>query len=99
MGKKAKGGQARRKQKEVERRRKKARQRAAAPPLGEKARIMHARIYPFHEVFINEDWRESRLADIHVMRLQPNGQVAYGVFLVDLGCLGLKDAYAIANAN
>ncbi|MCX7016774.1 MAG: hypothetical protein NTW86_30160 [Candidatus Sumerlaeota bacterium] len=97
MSGKAKGSQARKKQKEVERRKKKARQRTAASPIGAQTRIMNARKYPLHKCYINPDWREQGIAHVVVSRMQTNGQITFGVYLVDVGCLGAKDAFCNAN--
>lgn len=43
--------------------------------------------------YLNRNWRESGLASIHVLRRVPGGGLALGAFLVDIWCLGLKDAW------
>jgi hypothetical protein len=50
--------------------------------------------FPLWECRINEDWEESRMASITFARNRPDGQVAIGAFNVDLGCLGIKSAFA-----
>ena len=59
--------------------------------------IRNAHNFPFLECLINESWREHGLANILVVRQQPNGLVAFGVFLVDTGCLGVKNAFCDSN--
>jgi hypothetical protein len=49
---------------------------------------------PLRECLINDDWRESRMASISFARDHPSGLVAVGAFAVDLGCLGVKSAFA-----
>lgn len=63
-------------------------QRSMAPSL------RHAAGWPLHEVLINEDWRDpTTLVTIIVARRSLTGHIAIGNFLVDTGCLGVKNAY------
>lgn len=50
--------------------------------------------FPLRECRINEDWDESRIASITFARNRPDGRVAIAAFVVDLGCLGIKSAFA-----
>ncbi len=60
--------------------------------------VRHAREYPIHECWINEDWAEPHaLVQVIISRQQPNGDIAFGVYLLDKGCLGLKNT--ICNAG
>ena len=59
-----------------------------APDLAEALSTRH----PLVGYFVNDNWAETRLASVHVIREAPSGQVLGG-FLVDLMWLGLKDAY------
>lgn len=59
--------------------------------LSAKAKIRMARQYPIHECRINPGWQESGLAIVTVSRRQPNGDLLFGVYLVDILCLGLKN--------
>src|SRR5688500_13081211 len=45
------------------------------------------------ECYVNADWREGGLASIHVLGRAPDGRLAYAAFLVDVWCIGLKDAF------
>ena len=63
----------------------------------ESALIRRARSYPIHECLINEEWQEQSMAQILVARRQSEGMVLFGVYVVDLGCLGVKDAFAKGN--
>jgi yecA family protein len=46
-----------------------------------------------YEAFIDRGWQEKGIAQVTVVRVQENGWVEAGVFLVDLWCLGVKDAF------
>lgn len=49
--------------------------------------------WPLHECFLTQEWQqESVIVQILVARRSPMGQIAAGMFLVDLGCLGVKNA-------
>jgi|ERR1051325_6817574 hypothetical protein len=54
-------------------------------------RVAH---YPLRECRINEDWDESRMANVIFARNRPDSGIALASFVVDLGCLGVKDAFA-----
>ncbi len=59
------------------------------------AALKAATAWPLHECLISRDWqREGELVQILVARQSPTGSLAAGVFLVDLGCLGVKSAFA-----
>jgi len=49
--------------------------------------------WPIHECMINPSWKTSDLATILISRRQPNGNLTFGVYLVDILCLGLKNTY------
>jgi hypothetical protein len=55
--------------------------------------LEHARDYPIYGCWIMEDWREEGLAPVVVARQQADGRIMYGVYMVDLYCLGVKDAF------
>jgi len=51
--------------------------------------------WPLHDCLLTKEWREEgAITQILVARRSPTGQVATGSFLVDLGCLGVKSAFA-----
>lgn len=53
--------------------------------------------WPLHEALISKDWDSlngSRLVEVLVARRGPAGEIAAGICLVDLGCLGVKSAFA-----
>ena len=60
---------------------------------GKLHRIQHADDYPIEACYLNADWKERGLARIVVTRSQENGKAMLGVFLVDIFCLGVKDAF------
>jgi hypothetical protein len=61
---------------------------------GPRAVLRLAARWPLHECVISRDWNvEGELAQVVVARRSPEGQIAAGVFLVDLGCLGVKSAF------
>ncbi len=51
-----------------------------------------ARTLPISECRVNKEWKESGLADVLVARRHTNNNLTFGLFLVDLKCLGVKDA-------
>lgn len=56
--------------------------------------MRHVAHYPLRECLINDDWAEHKLATISIARNRPDGRVAMGSFIVDVGCLGVKSAFA-----
>lgn len=52
----------------------------------------NARSLPVFECWVNKDWRESGIANIFVNRKHNNDNITIGMYLVDLKCLGIKDA-------
>ena len=63
---------------------------------GKRAYMRMAGKWPLYECLMTEDWQEEgQLVQIAVVRRAPHGEIAVGGFLVDLGCLGIKNAMAI----
>jgi hypothetical protein len=63
--------------------------------FGERALLRQAGNWPLHEVLLTGEWaEEGAIIQIVVARRSPQDQIAAGVFLVDLGCLGVKNAFA-----
>jgi len=60
---------------------------------GKVHRIQHADDFPVEACYLNADWKEQGLARIVVTRSQENGKAMLGVFLVDIFCLGVKNAF------
>lgn len=45
------------------------------------------------ECYVNDHWAESGMANVQVVGHAPRGQLAHAAFLIDVWCVGLKDAY------
>ena len=58
-----------------------------------------ARNLPIYECLINPDWKYKGMATVSVARKHANGNITAGVFLVDLCCLGIKDAFYFFNTE
>ena len=68
------------------------------PPLSPKKYIItRAQTLPVHKCLINQDWDDSRMASIVVMRKHTNGNITAGFYLVDLLARGVKDTHFIFN--
>lgn len=52
-----------------------------------------SRTLPIYECWINNEWEETKKASITIARKHTNGNFTVGLFLVDLLCLGVKDAH------
>ncbi|MFA5328764.1 MAG: hypothetical protein WC384_13310 [Prolixibacteraceae bacterium] len=57
-----------------------------------------ARSLPIYECRINEEWEESKMAQLSVVRQHTNGNITACYYLVDLMCLGIKDTDYMFNA-
>ena len=47
-----------------------------------------------YEAFVDRGWKNKGITQVVVVRIQENGWIEAGVFLVDFWCLGVKDAFA-----
>ena len=47
---------------------------------------------PIYECLVNTDWEFGKLANIIISRVHSNGNISFSLYLVDLGCLGVKDS-------
>ena len=63
------------------------------PPTPEKYIRTRARSLPIGTCYINVNWQTSGMATIIVTRLHSNHNITFGLFLVDLYCLGVKDTF------
>ncbi|HXV99607.1 MAG TPA: hypothetical protein VEC93_14390 [Anaerolineae bacterium] len=64
-------------------------------PFSARALLRQAGDWPLREVLLSKEWdKKGALVQILIARQSPLDQIAIGVFLVDLGCLGIKNAYA-----
>lgn len=50
-----------------------------------------ARTLPVYKCLVNNNWQESKMANVVIARKHVNGNVTFGLYLVDLLCLGVKD--------
>ena len=62
--------------------------------LGPRYYLQHAREYPLLGCWIMSGWEEKGITPVVVARQQDPNKVIFAVCLVDLYCLGVKDAYA-----
>jgi hypothetical protein len=88
---------------------KRSKQKAAAqhrahaqlPSASVSASVMlrRARTFPVYECMISASWEQEQpgLVEIVLARQQPDGNICFGVYLVDKLCLGLKNTFANAN--
>ena len=53
----------------------------------------NARKLEILKCLINDDWQESGLAQIFILRVHKNANVTAGIYLVDTLCTGLKDSF------
>ncbi|NIR49957.1 hypothetical protein GWO43_15775 [candidate division KSB1 bacterium] len=75
---------------------KKKRKRApqSSSSLSPKKYVMtKARQLPIHECLITQDWEEVGVASILITRKHKNDKITFGLYLVDLLCLGVKDTF------
>lgn len=52
-----------------------------------------ARSLPIYKCYVNENWQFQGLAQVVVSRIHSNENVTFGLYLVDIGCLGIKDTF------
>jgi hypothetical protein len=70
----------------------------AAATISPKSIIRNARSYPLVECLISSNWKKDDMGLIEVLvaRQQPDGDICFGMYLIDKYCLGLKDTLAKA---
>lgn len=56
-----------------------------------------ARTLPLYECWINKGWQEGNMAHVVVTRQHITGNLTLGMYMVDLNCLGIKDAHHLFN--
>jgi hypothetical protein len=61
---------------------------------GPRYSIQHAREYPFYGCWIMKGWQEAGITPVVIARQREPDQVIFGNFLVDIYCLGVKNAFA-----
>lgn len=66
--------------------------------LSPQAIIRRSRTFPLLECLISASWQQDEpgLVEILLARQQPDGDICFGVYLVDKYCLGLKNTFANA---
>lgn len=58
-----------------------------------------ARNLPLYECLINTGWKEHGSAEIIVVRKHANDNLTFGIYLVDVYCLGVKDSFYSFNQS
>lgn len=61
--------------------------------------LEQAREYPIVGCWITQGWQDQGLTPVVIARLMEEERVVFGVFLVDLFCLGVKDAFWRADVS
>lgn len=86
----------RRQRKAAKRKKKKEGRRITLPWMqSPRALLRTAGHWPLHECLLTKEWqKEGTITQILVARRSPSGEIVTGTFLVDLGCLGVKSAFA-----
>lgn len=66
--------------------------------LSPQAIIRRSRAFPLLECLISANWQKDDLGLVQILlaRQQPDGDICFGVYLVDKYCLGLKNTFANA---
>ena len=55
--------------------------------------LLHARDFPLYGCWIMEGWQDAGITPVIVAREQEPGKIMFGVYMVDLYCLGIKDVF------
>jgi hypothetical protein len=61
--------------------------------------LEHARDYPIYGCWIMSGWQDQGITPVVVAREQEPGRVMFGVYMVDLYCLGIKDAFTRTDSS
>jgi hypothetical protein len=62
--------------------------------------ISTAQKWDLHQCLVTQDWQDATtLTQLVVLRRSSGGQIAAGIFLLDLGCLGIKNAHTDGYAS
>jgi len=96
MAKRSAKRRQRARQRKAAKRKKKKGKRSLSPLRLQSARslLRASGDWPLYECLLTKEWqREGTITQILVARRSSSGQIAVGVFLVDLGCLGVKSAF------
>jgi hypothetical protein len=52
-----------------------------------------ARTLPIYKCYVNDEWKQSGMANIIILRRHTTGNFTFGVYLVDLFALGTKNTF------
>ncbi len=55
--------------------------------------LLHARDYPIYGCWIMAGWQDSGITPVVVAREPEPGKIMFGVYMVDIYCLGIKDVF------
>ena len=58
-----------------------------------------ARILPLGKCYVSTGWEEKGLVTLVVTRNHPSGNFTFGLFLVDLFCLGVRETFYVFNVQ
>ena len=58
-----------------------------------------ARTLPIFECLVSTEWEETKMPTVVIARSHTNGNITACTFLVDLGCLGVKNSMFLFNAT
>lgn len=51
----------------------------------------YARKLPIHECWVDAEWNNTKMCNVMITRKHYSGEFTFGMYLVDLACLGIKD--------
>lgn len=82
-------------QRNAAKRKQKQHGRSAGSALEARPSLRLASSWPLYECMVSRDWeKEGEIVQVLVARRSPQGEIGVALFLVDLGCLGIKNALA-----
>jgi hypothetical protein len=73
------------------------RSRHSFQPASPRRVLREARSYRMEGCWTFRDWQKTGMAPVVIARRQPNGALAFGVYLIDYYLLGVKDTYFNVN--
>ncbi len=63
-------------------------------PKSNRVRLRESGDWPLLECLVSDEWQDPlSITQLMIARRSPKGEIAIGVFLIDLGCLGVKNAF------
>lgn len=63
------------------------------------SQIIKARNYPIHSCYANSEWKDRGITTVFITRAKPDGLFIAGIYLIDIWCLGVKDAFYQINIS